>query len=283
MEPVLRQMPEAGFRGRESRVRKKTKPLVLAAIRPNAGLRAAYRTKLLALVDEMADSYRYWVAARWRSDTPVLAADETPARALERELAKLGRRWRKRFDEGAADLARFFAKSTARNGDVQLRAILKKAGFTVDLKITRAFRDVMRATIAENVSLIKSIPEQFHTEVTGLVMRSVVAGRDLQQLTNALDSRYDITRKRAILIARDQNNKATGQIARARYIDLGIEQAVWLHSAGGKTPRPTHVKNSGKTYDVKRGWYDPKEKRRISPGELINCRCVAKPVVKGFS
>jgi len=66
---------------------------------------------------------------------------------------------------------------------------------------------------------------------------------------------------------------------------LGIEQAVWLHSGGGKRKRPTHVANSGKRFNVAEGWFDPdpKVRRHIHPGELINCRCVCRPVVKGFT
>jgi uncharacterized protein with gpF-like domain len=262
------------------RTRSKT---TLRAVRPNAGLRAAYRKRLLALIDEMAASYRYWVQARYREHPPLLAQDASPAKELERELAKLSKQWRRRFDAGAEELARFFVNNSARTGDVQLRAILKKAGFTVNLKLTPALRDTLRASVMENVALIKSIPREYSTEVEGLVMRSVVAGRDLSFITRELGRRYNITRKRAELIARDQNNKATGALTRARYLDLGIERAVWLHSGGGRVPRPTHVKNSGKSYDIQRGWYDPAVKRRIYPGELINCRCVAKAVVKGFS
>jgi hypothetical protein len=57
-----------------------------------------------------------------------------------------------------------------------------------------------------------------------------------------------------------------------------------LHSGGGKEPRRTHVKNSGKKFNVAQGWFDPDKtvRKYIQPGELINCRCVSRPV-KGFS
>ena len=40
---------------------------------------------------------------------------------------------------------------------------------------------------------------------------------------------------------------------RAPLIEAGITKARWLHSAGGKTPRPEHVAFSGKTYDIATG------------------------------
>jgi SPP1 gp7 family putative phage head morphogenesis protein len=262
---------------------KSGKEIVLTSVRSNAGIRAEYRRRLLALVDEMITSYRHWLTAAYRANPPAIAADALPAKELDRELRRLGKRWQKRFDESADDLAAWFAKSTARRSSAQLQSILRRGGWTVQFKLSRPMRDILAATVAENVSLIKSIPTEFHTQVQGLVMRSVTAGRDLSKLSKDLERRYDVPRRRAELIARDQNNKATAVYTRARYLEMGITQAIWLHSHGGKTVRKTHLANSGKKYNIETGWLDPSVNRFIFPGELINCRCVSKPVVKGFS
>ena len=163
--------------------------------------------------------------------------------------------------------------------------ILRDAGIAIPFRITPEMRDIMDATVAENVALIRSIPQHYHTEVEVMVMQSVKAGRDLSQLSDNLEARYDITRRRAELIARDQNNKATASLNQARQVALGIEEGVWLHSHAGKEPRPTHVANNGKKFDIKKGWFDPDKRvrRHILPGELINCRCTWKAVVPGFS
>ena len=258
---------------------------VLRPVHPNAGIRAAYRKKLLALVDEMLDSYLYWVRAAYRRNPPEMAMDDVPARELEKALAGLAKRWEKNFDTASKELAKYFATKVEKRSSAALQGILKRGGFTVEFKMSAALRDVMTATVAENVSLIKSIAPQFHSQVSVMVMQSVSAGRDLAPLTRQLQKQFGVTRRRAELIARDQNNKATAQITRARYVDLGIQKAVWLHSGGGKTKRPTHVKQSGKPFDMAEGWYDPdpRVKRFIQPGELINCRCVCRAVVKGFS
>lgn len=264
---------------------RRRKPKSLRPIHPNAGIRAAYQKKLLALVDEMIASYRYWIEAAYKKNPPAIAQDETPSKELERALRRLAKRWNKNFDEASKELAKYFATRVEARSRTALRKILKDGGWTVKFTMTPGMRDVLNATVEENVALIKSIPQHFHTQVQGLVMRSVVAGRDLAPLTRELQKQFGVTRRRAVLIASDQNNKATASLTRARYIDLGIEEAVWLHSHGGKEPRPTHLKNNGKKFNVAEGWYDPdpRVKRHIQPGELINCRCVCKPVVKGFS
>lgn len=257
----------------------------LRPVHPNAGIGAAYRRKLDALVEEMHRSYVWWLRARYRENPPVMAQDATPAVELQRELRWLAAKWQAKFDEGAEKLARWFAASVRNRSEAALRKILRDAGFSVKFKVTPAMRDVLQATVAQNVSLIKSIAQHHHAEVEGLVMRSVQAGRDLAQLTDELHHRYDVTRRRAALVARDQNNKATAALTRVRQTEAGITEAIWLHSHGGKEPRPTHLANSGKRYNIATGWYDPdpKVRRNIWPGELINCRCVSKPIIKGFS
>lgn len=258
---------------------------LLKPIFANAGIAAAYRRKLLALVEEMARSYFRWVRAAYRSNPPVMAQDELSSRELERLLRGMGVQWSKKFEEAAPRLARYFAKSTRRQTEAQLRRILRESGVTVKLTMTRELRDVMNATVAENVSLIKSIGSEYHSEIEGLVMRSVTAGRDLKQLTTDLRKRYGVTQRRAEFIALDQNNKATSAIRREREMAVGLDEGIWLHSHAGREPRPTHVANDQKKFSIKKGWYDPdpRVKARIWPGQLPRCRCTWRAVVKGFS
>jgi SPP1 gp7 family putative phage head morphogenesis protein len=256
---------------------------VLRPVFPNAGIAALYRKKLRALVEEMQASYVHFLKAQYRKKPPAMAQDETPAQALERELRRLGVQWRKKFEEAAPALAAWFAKSVSRRSDAALRKILKDAGISVEFQMTRAMRDILNATVAGNVQMIKSIPAQYHTQVQDLVMRSVQIGRDLGTLSKELQARYGVTERRAALIAFTQNQMATSAMQRARQTELGIEEAIWMHSHAGKEPRPSHVKNDGKRYNIKTGWWDPHEKQFIWPGTLINCRCQSKSIIKGFS
>jgi SPP1 gp7 family putative phage head morphogenesis protein len=256
---------------------------VLRGVQPNAGIEAAYRDKLLALVDDMNKSVVYWLRAAYRANEPVMAQDRTPADELRDAIRKLAKRWQRNFDEAAQEIGEIFSRSVAERSSGALMAILKKAGFTVKFKMTAAMRDIMAATISQQVSLIKSIPSQHFTNIEGLVMRSVQKGGDLAQLTKDLQEQFGVTRRRAVIIARDQNNKATASMTRARQDELGISEAIWVHSSAGKHPRPTHVEMNGKKYDVNKGMWDPAVKRWIFPGEEINCRCFSRSVIPGFS
>ena len=63
---------------------------------------------------------------------------------------------------------------------------------------------------------------------------------------------------------------------------LGIDEAEWHHSGGGKESRPTHVQAGREKfrYKISTGWYDPAVKRYIRPGEEPGCRCVGKRSLK---
>ena len=255
---------------------------ILRAVRPNAGISVAYRRRLYALVDELHNSVKYWLTAAWRKNEPILARDDAPVDTLRKALAELMERWENNFDEMSPKLAAYFAEAIATRSDATLRRILRDGGFTVKFRMTPAMRDVFRATVQQNVALIRTIPQEYLAGVQGAVMRSVQTGRDLGSLAKYIDGLHQVTRKRAAFIARDQNNKASSALTRARQLDLGLKEAMWLHSHAGKVPRPSHVKMDGKKFDLAKGMWDKDEQAWVQAGELINCRCVARPIIKGF-
>lgn len=258
----------------------KRKRIELKPVRPSAALRSAYQAKLEAELDAMNRSLNYWVLAAYRASPPELAQDESPARAMLRTVRRVGRRWRSRFDELSPKLAEYFATNAADRVDGALKEMLRDHGFTVQFKMTAAQNDAYQAVVGENVGLIKSLATKHLGEVEGLVMRSVQTGRDLGTLSKALQENYGVTKRRAGLIARTQNNMATATLTRTRQTQLGITKAKWLHSAGGKHPRVEHKEASGKEYDVTKGMY--LEGVWTWPGREIGCRCVSVPLIDGF-
>lgn len=259
---------------------KRDRDIPLKPVKPSAAVRAAYQAKLDRLLAEMHRSTAYWLTTKYRTQSGRMALDASPARELRAAIRKLARRWQSKFDDLAPKLAAYFAQAAGDRVDDELRRMLRDAGFTVRLKLTKAQVNAMQATIGENVSLIKSIAERHLTNVEGIVMRSVQAGRDLGSLTRDLEDNYGVTRRRAAFIARSQNNMATATLTKTRQKELGVKKAIWRHSAGGKHPRPEHVAFSGKTYDVEKGAY--LEGKWTWPGREPNCRCVSIPIIPGF-
>lgn len=253
------------------------KPKTARAVHANVGVEARYRRRLDALVADMANSVAYWVEAAYKANPPRMAQDALPSRELQKRIKELSARWLRRFDEMAQAIAEQFVTSSRRATDTAFSASLKAAGWAVEFKMTPAMRDALNATIGENVALIRSIPQQYLLEVEGIVMRGFTQGRDLKQISDALQKRYGVTKRRAALIARDQSNKATATVVKARRLELGITKAIWMHSHAGKEPRQSHVAADGKEFDIAKGCYIDGE--YIQPGELINCRCSSKTVL----
>jgi uncharacterized protein with gpF-like domain len=111
------------------------------------------------------------------------------------------------------------------------------------------------------------------------------ARRDLKQLQNEIMHNFGVAKRRAALIARDQNNKPTAAINREWALEAGAKYAIWMHSGAGKEPRPSHVKAGRERvrFRIDKGWFDPHERKWIQPGELINCRCSCRIVIQGVA
>lgn len=254
------------------------------SVGPNAGLEAWYRKRLQAEIEAMNKSVRWWLGAAYRAQEPRidLANDAAPADVLDKVLASLRKKWGKRFDDLGEEIAEKFAKRAGANTDDAVEAAMRAAGMRVKFQTTQAQRDMLAGIVQDNVALIKTIPQRYFSDVQGAVMRSVTVGRDLGALTDELEKTYGITRRRAVTISRQQNNSASAALNRMRQLDLGLEEAEWIHVGGGKTDRKSHVHQSGKTYNVRTGWFDPDAKVYCWPGSLISCRCRSRSIIPKF-
>ena len=243
----------------------------LKPIRPAAPTRIQYQRRVDGLIDEMTASLDYWLRAAYRADPPAtVALDASP---LQNAFDKLARRWLRRFDTLADQLSEWFASTVEERVNRNMKADMRKAGFTVKFQQTPAMREAFEAVVAENVALIKSIGAQHLEGVQVALSQSVATGRDLSVLTDHLTKRVGITKRRAALIARDQNNKATATMVRTRALENGITKARWQHSAGGKTPRPEHVKASRDRliFNLADGHDFENGEGTVWPGTAINC------------
>ena len=258
-----------------------TKPKTAASVRANRGVEAKYRKDLARLVAEMHSSLEYWLTAAYRKNPPRMAAlvaqDAAPSEKMKRVLNELAKRWIGRFDEYAPKIAESYLRGMFKTSDSAMRKALADAGWTVDFKMTAAVRDAFNASLQENISLIKSIPEKYLQQVEGVVMRSYAAGRDLETMTKELRKLYPEAGRRVELIARDQSNKANAVVNRARQLELGITEAIWMHSHAGKVPRADHLAANGKKYKIAEGCLISGQ--YIQPGEEINCRCTSRPIL----
>jgi uncharacterized protein with gpF-like domain len=274
------------------------KPKTARAVFPNAGVAARYRKRIENLYDDMANSVLYWLTAEYKKAPPRMAMDVgqnelkkrsienaresykrsvTPSAQLKSRMQELAKRWISRFDEQAPIIAESYAVGSFKATDSAMRSALKDAGWTVEFEMTPSMRDALNAHITENVGLIRTIADNYLAKVEGIVMRNYALGGDLHAMTNEIVKVGKVGRKRAAFIARDQNSKANAITTKARRLELGITQAIWLHSTAGAEPRASHVDADGKTFNIAEGKKIDGE--YIQPGELINCRCVSRSIL----
>ena len=261
-------------------IRPKTR--TLPPIHSSAAIAATFSRRLRALVDRMNASVLWWVRAAYRANAPEIAQDATPASILRAAIRRITKRWTTKFDDAAQKMAAWFATATNKRSTDAMRTILKDAGISVEFQRTAAMRDIEQATVTNAVSLIKTIPQKHFAQIEQSLMRSVQTGRDLASMTRDLKTIAGTTDRQIARIVRTTNNQATAAFARARQLECGITEALWLHSSAGKKPRPSHVEMNGKPYDVAKGMWDKDEREWVLPGQLINCRCLCRPIVKGF-
>ena len=254
------------------------KRVTVRAVHANRGVEARYRKRLRAMLDDIETSVIYWMQAAYRKAPPRLALDATPSERIAKELRELAARWIAKLEDEAPKVAEAYVKSMYDTSSRAFQQALKAAGWAVQFRMTPAVRDAFEASLAENVSLIKSIPAQYLQQVEGVVMRSYSSGRDLATMVADLKALYPAAAHRAELIARDQSNKANAVVNRARQLELGITRARWMHSHAGKNPRPDHVAADGKEYDIAQGCLISGE--YIFPGQEVNCRCTSRPIIE---
>jgi len=127
--------------------------------------------------------------------------------------------------------------------------------------------------VRENARLIKSIPEGLLNDIEGIVSRGVRRGRPASVMAAEITKRFGVSESRAKLIARDQTSKLNGELTQLRQTSLGIRRYVWLTARDDRV-REEHAERDGEIFS----WDNPPPDGH--PGEPINCRCVAQPVLE---
>lgn len=264
--------------------KKRPKQLRGMALNPNAAIHARYYSNLRKLILDMTNQVNNDLMQFFAPEQQhAVAMDDTSSNQAKMILETLIQKFQNIFNIAAHPLADSMVGQTSKASATSLEASLKKlSGITLKTDIlTGDLKNILTAGIAENVSLIKSIPSEYFTQVQGAVMRSITTGQGLADLVPFLQKQGDITLRRARIIARDQTHKVFSDINFARMNKIGIQEYEWLHSAGSQKPRRLHQTMSGKIYRLDDPpIIDERTGQRGKPGDLINCRCRAVPIVK---
>jgi len=130
-----------------------------------------------------------------------------------------------------------------------------------------------------NSLLIKDIPFKTSHQIAERTRVALIEGtnqKDLaKEIFDIMSDRTDVSDSRAQLIARDQVSKLNGNLTRERQEDIGVEGYIW-RTVGDERVRDSHDEVDGQFFS----WNDPpNETDGNHPGEDIQCRCWAEPVL----
>lgn len=259
---------------------RRTSLVSLRAIKPNAGIRAAYARTLRALVRSMRDEIDATVESAYRTE---LAMDAAPSKPIERTLAQLKERLQRNADKIARPAAEEFVLQVQRHVERARRSAVNDAPRYPELQTVRFSLqsvpvETFEALTSANVALIKKISREYLSGVEQLVWNAVLEGRKVNWLRKELAHRYGVTIRRADFIARDQCNKATESVTRAADVAAGAVEGEWIHIPGKYTSRESHKAMHGKRFDLSKGMYDPEAGEYVFPGQLPGCNCVYRAV-----
>lgn len=266
--------------------RRRPDVVVGLSLNPNVSIEARYYARLERLIDRMTAEAEKDLTRLFKGEAAeeYFAQDESVASQARKLTNALLRKFEDLFNAASKPIAEQFAGASDRASSAAVHSSVQQLTGGLSLPtsaITAPMKEVLKATISENVSLIRSIPQQYLAGVQGAVMRSITTGNGLQDLVPYLKKHKDITIRRARMIANDQTRKAFNNLNKGRMLKVGLKKYRWLHTAGSKEPRKLHK-------DVLNGQIfsfddppviDDNTGERGIPGQAINCRCRMVPVL----
>lgn len=134
----------------------------------------------------------------------------------------------------------------------------------------------MQALMAEQVTLIKSIPLEAAQRVHKLTIEGIEDSTRASEISKAIQASGDVAKSRADLIARTEVARTASTLTEARALHVGSPGYFWRTSHDGDV-RESHKKMEGKFV----AWSDPPTIDGMTghAGQFPNCRCYTEPVI----
>ncbi len=181
-----------------------------------------------------------------------------------------------------------WAQSVGNRMVTEVAARDRKAWMDVSRRMGRGLREeidnaptgaVLRERLAEQVTLIKSLPTEAAERVHKLTLEGITQGRRSNYIAEEIMRSGEVAKSRANLIAVTEVARTASELTAARAQHVGSVEFVW-RTAGDSDVRHDHKILNGKTFR----WdalpiADSRTGIRALPGCIWRCRCYAEPVI----
>lgn len=216
---------------------------------------------------------------------------DDPADIIERTFAGLRVRLAQFFD---LRRLRSAAEETAQLVDSRNRDLFRRQIKTVigvdPIQSEPWLIEEVTAFVKENVSLIKSIPEENLSDIEQMLYRDYKLGLSPKQMKSKIQEKFGVAESRAELIAVDQVGKFNSRLTQLRQTTLGVKKYIWRTAQdqrvrgnpSGAYPnsRPSHWALEGKIFSWEEAPVSGTQGERLHPGQPIRCRrCYAEPIL----
>lgn len=207
-------------------------------IQPSDAVERYYRTQLRSLVRAMARAVAEEVMPVVRDEKAAYIGDADRSvfmdRWIDRVIEALRRASARFIGQAFEAQAERVARSTVSMAEAEsTSAFLKSVNQAVGVDLApvlsqQGMAEYLDASIADNVSLIRSVSEQYFDRVQNVVLGGMRNGDHPTSIAKALQHQTGITDRRAKIIARDQVAKLNSQIVQRRQVQAGITHFRWV-------------------------------------------------------
>lgn len=249
-----------------------------------------YRTAMQKAIQRMTDNYAKELRKTIKPFATAqdgVAMDANLGGQLDMMFGRLNKHWGAVFGKLAKALAKSTVSRVDRLSKRRLDQSLKELSGGLTIKtpdLPESMISTLQAATARNVGLIKSIQSKFHEQIAQEVLNNIGDQQAVYENAKKLVSRVyfhgETTEERARLIARDQVSKMSSEMSAARAKSAGITKFKWRHSGASNEPRKLHKRYDGQVFSYDDlPIIDERTQERGLPGQAINCRCVAIPII----
>lgn len=145
-----------------------------------------------------------------------------------------------------------------------------QAGLNVSVGLKN--KELIELIISQNITLAKSLQSDIVKDVERVITQGIIEGETIRSMTTQISDMQNKGLHRAETIAVTEVAKASSQINRSRFKELGITKAKWSASADKRT-RKCHRDRDGKEYDLEKGLEIGCDNKALQVGQEIRCRC----------
>lgn len=286
---MVQRATKAKFRGKKT-LAAKTPPLYPASAerefqRVLNGYMALLDKAVKAHLPAMEAAYKRSMRKDARFD-----ADQNLDKTVRAEILGISDQLEKMLEKyGLKTQVEKIAKLTKNTSVREWRKLVNKTlgvDITTDYYNGEAYVRALEEWVVNNVNMIKRIPQNALGDMQAIILDGYLQGKALSEIQHDIQNSYNVSKRYAKFLARDQLATLSSQITQMQHRDAGITKYKWSTSKDERV-RPCHRALHGKVFswdDPPEMWYPTKSRgivytgRRCHPGEDYNCRCVAIPV-----